>query len=372
MERIQFTLAATFLIGVAGLHAASFDCSKARTGTERVICGNEDLSKTDEVMADAYRRAQAAMQGQGRIDLQNQQREWLARRSGCGYNEDCLKRRYQERIAELQSYIHEQPVAGQSPADNTPAVAPSAVASPVPPEAASTPATPTAIPTPEAGQSQETSTAPPPSDQPVAAPPVKQPQSSDTVQSANSATTAQPASSEKEQTPPLAGFILFALTLLSAYIAKKKGRTFWKWWIYSIFLLPIALPHALLMRRGSPEANQPASLVQAPAAPSFQVLSPTDVNGIRQRLQQYSEYGKAECVHCGYTGHMGLVKRTKPLHENGLFKLAAFMNRGAVRNWYAASAFMGGVAKIVLQCPACGSLWEQKVGGRPSLFLIGR
>ncbi|MCZ2151782.1 MAG: hypothetical protein LC126_28900 [Bryobacterales bacterium] len=163
-----------------------------------------------------------------------------------------------------------------------------------------------------------------------------------------------------------------AFALLPAYIAKKKGRTFWKWWVYSMFLLPVALPHALLMRRASPQDNQPSDLVQAPAAaPVFQVLPPTDLDGIRQRLRQYSEFGKAECAHCGYQGHMGLVKRTKPLHENGLFKFAAFMG-GPARNWYAASALMGGVAKIVLECPACGSLWEKQTGDRPSMFLIGR
>jgi hypothetical protein len=54
-----------------------------------------------------------------------------------------------------------------------------------------------------------------------------------------------------------------------------------------------------------------------------------------------------------------------------MFKLMAFMG-GAARNWYAASAFMGGVAKIILQCPACGSLWEKQVGDRPSMFLLGR
>jgi hypothetical protein len=69
---------------------------------------------------------------------------------------------------------------------------------------------------------------------------------------------------------------------------------------------------------------------------------------------------------------MGIVKRNKPLYENGLFKLAAFSSGGAVRNWYAASAFLGGVPKIVLECPACGSLWQKQVGDRPSMFMIGR
>jgi hypothetical protein len=126
-----------------------------------------------------------------------------------------------------------------------------------------------------------------------------------------------------------------------------------------------AVGHALA---SSSQSNQPASSAEAP----FQVLSPTDLDGIRQRLRKYSEYGEAECVHCGYTGHMGIVKRKKPLHENGLFKLLAFSGGGAVRNWYAASAFLGGVAKIVLECPACGSLWQKQVGDRPSMFMIGR
>ena len=117
----------------------------------------------------------------------------------------------------------------------------------------------------------------------------------------------------------------------------------------------------------SSQSNQPASSAEAP----FQVLSPTDSDGIRQRLRKYSEYGEAECVHCGYTGHMGIVKRKKPLYENGLFKWLTFAGR-LPPSLYAASAFMGGVAKIVLECPACGSMWQQQVGDRPSMFMIGR
>jgi hypothetical protein len=81
---------------------------------------------------------------------------------------------------------------------------------------------------------------------------------------------------------------------------------------------------------------------------------------------------EAECIACGYDGYMGLIKRTKPLHENGLFKLMAFLsNGGPVRNLYAASSFLGGVAKNILQCPNCGTTLEQEVGRRPILMLFG-
>ncbi|HWE46068.1 MAG TPA: hypothetical protein VG407_08565 [Caulobacteraceae bacterium] len=34
-----------------------------------------------------------------------------------------------------------------------------------------------------------------------------------------------------------------------AFIAKSKGRKdFWVWWVYGVFLLPIAVIHALIMK----------------------------------------------------------------------------------------------------------------------------
>lgn len=36
--------------------------------------------------------------------------------------------------------------------------------------------------------------------------------------------------------------------LIPAYIAHKKGRSFYGWWIYGALILIIALPHSLLAK----------------------------------------------------------------------------------------------------------------------------
>ena len=76
-------------------------------------------------------------------------------------------------------------------------------------------------------------------------------------------------------------------------------------------------------------------------------------------------------MECGYCGYMEIVDQKKP-HENGLLQLAAFMGNRPAKNWYAASAFRGGVAKNILECPNCGNHLEQETGSRPRMVMIGR
>ena len=39
-----------------------------------------------------------------------------------------------------------------------------------------------------------------------------------------------------------------ALGLIPAYIARKKGRSFNKWWFYGFLLWIVALPHSILIK----------------------------------------------------------------------------------------------------------------------------
>jgi len=38
------------------------------------------------------------------------------------------------------------------------------------------------------------------------------------------------------------------LGLIPAFIAQKKGRNFYNWWIYGTLLFILALPHAILIK----------------------------------------------------------------------------------------------------------------------------
>ncbi|MHB0667894.1 lysozyme inhibitor LprI family protein, partial [Roseomonas mucosa] len=90
--------------------AASFDCAKAGSAVERMICRDSGLSSLDEEMAAAFRAAG----GGGVPELRAGQREWLAERNRCR-TESCLRTAYEQRVATL-SAIPEAREASPAPA----------------------------------------------------------------------------------------------------------------------------------------------------------------------------------------------------------------------------------------------------------------
>jgi uncharacterized protein YjbI with pentapeptide repeats len=81
---------------------ASFDCAKAATLTERIICVEDEsnLRSLDRELAAMW----AEMRAAGKGDLA-QQRRWLAARGQCGQDRDCLSLRYQKRIDDLRALL---------------------------------------------------------------------------------------------------------------------------------------------------------------------------------------------------------------------------------------------------------------------------
>lgn len=82
--------------------AASFDCAKAATPTERTICAVEKLSILDEKMA---KRFSEAKRNDPDNTLLADQQVWLRERNGCGSDEECLQASYWLRIATLAPYL---------------------------------------------------------------------------------------------------------------------------------------------------------------------------------------------------------------------------------------------------------------------------
>lgn len=100
-----------------GANAASFDCEKASSKVEKLICKSDEISALDEKMASTYREAlQHALNPQA---LRKEQKAWLNLRNLCrpediwkdpprqfkGYQyeeEMCLLKVYQNRVQELQ------------------------------------------------------------------------------------------------------------------------------------------------------------------------------------------------------------------------------------------------------------------------------
>lgn len=101
--------------------AASFNCGKAKTKVEKLICSHEDLKELDEALGKVYRRVLKQPKDVARI--RQEQSEWLKSRESClnatcqiergglcqyGFEDKdrwaryyCLKRAYQSRIAVL-------------------------------------------------------------------------------------------------------------------------------------------------------------------------------------------------------------------------------------------------------------------------------
>lgn len=90
-------------------HAASFDCAKAGTKVEKLICGDAALSKLDEELNVAYK---AALQDERQAGtIKQAQKQWMKERNGCA-DAACVKSAYEARLSKLSlsngdSYILE-------------------------------------------------------------------------------------------------------------------------------------------------------------------------------------------------------------------------------------------------------------------------
>lgn len=80
--------------------AASFDCAKAATPTEKAICADPELSHQDERVTAAYQAALGLWPaGDWQAFLRREQRAWLkVRDTECKADRACLKRDYDLRL----------------------------------------------------------------------------------------------------------------------------------------------------------------------------------------------------------------------------------------------------------------------------------
>jgi uncharacterized protein len=87
--------------------AASFDCAKARTHVEVLICSDANLSRQDERLSEAYRSALAGSANPGAVT--QWQRDWLksARLAGCK-DSACVSKEYTSRIQVLEQVSVEE------------------------------------------------------------------------------------------------------------------------------------------------------------------------------------------------------------------------------------------------------------------------
>ena len=105
---MKFTLSAVAIIVVFGsgaANAASFDCGRASAPDEFAICDSRELSQLDVRMATLYQTI-TKLVGMGvRGAIQDQQREWLQARAGCGADRACLRNLYEARIRAFEAEV---------------------------------------------------------------------------------------------------------------------------------------------------------------------------------------------------------------------------------------------------------------------------
>jgi uncharacterized protein len=106
-------------------YAASFDCGKAASEVEKLICGNEELSRLDESLNKTY--LEALKRPDIRKQMIESQRQWLKNERNACKDAECLKKAYQTRIKELglSSYgiaIESPPKTTGSPPESAPEV----------------------------------------------------------------------------------------------------------------------------------------------------------------------------------------------------------------------------------------------------------
>lgn len=93
----------------------SFDCSKARSTTEKLICVDEDLARQDRELGRIHERAKRAAPD-ARAFQRDSDAEWQRREEAC-QDRECLQRWYAQRRAQLSAQAEEdRPVVRRAPA----------------------------------------------------------------------------------------------------------------------------------------------------------------------------------------------------------------------------------------------------------------
>jgi uncharacterized protein len=98
MKRVAWIVVGWLVLGGAA-QAASFDCAKAGTKVEHLICDSPELSKLDDELAVVY---MSALQDKRTNQIRQAQKQWVKERNGC---EDtvCVRRTYESRLLFLRN-----------------------------------------------------------------------------------------------------------------------------------------------------------------------------------------------------------------------------------------------------------------------------
>lgn len=94
-------LIALFISLSSPVFAASFDCAKAGTTVEKLVCQNSFLSKLDDALAKNYGDLlNDSTNATAKKDLRDEQKSWIQKRNACT-DAKCLVELYGDRVDEL-------------------------------------------------------------------------------------------------------------------------------------------------------------------------------------------------------------------------------------------------------------------------------
>lgn len=95
LRRYLCNLLGVLLLIPMSTHSASFNCAKALTLVEHLICSDTELSFADDQLAKLYKKSLKINR-----NLVEQQKLWLKQRNTCK-NAECVSNAYQTRLSEL-------------------------------------------------------------------------------------------------------------------------------------------------------------------------------------------------------------------------------------------------------------------------------
>jgi uncharacterized protein YecT (DUF1311 family) len=87
----------------------SFDCRLASGKAELMICNNEQLSELDNELSVLYATIRKSLAGDDQRRLDSAESVWVVERNACGRDFNCIKKAYDDRIAELKTKLAAKP-----------------------------------------------------------------------------------------------------------------------------------------------------------------------------------------------------------------------------------------------------------------------
>jgi uncharacterized protein YecT (DUF1311 family) len=98
---LRFVVAVTLAFAAARSFGASFDCGKAHSRIETLICQDAELSQLDEALGKVYRRK--LEQSADKATFTTEQKRWLRETRDACKDRECLRTAYRARVTEMKT-----------------------------------------------------------------------------------------------------------------------------------------------------------------------------------------------------------------------------------------------------------------------------